>query len=249
MNMHAPSSLSLRRSPGSAAFTLIELLVVISIIAVLAGLLLPVTSAVMKNARKTSCKSTEMQIVAAVNNYQTEYSQYPLPKTATGDYTYGAMSNGAINNHNLDLFNVLRALNTQDTTSTTGTLNSRRIVYFEARNVKSAKAAKDGFTISDDAVGNNGLKFKTGDLIDPFGNMYSVRVDGNYSNAVTNPYSDPSQDATDPADSATTATLKTIIRTGVVSYSYGDDGKPGKDGDIGSEPWTPTPGDDVVSWQ
>ncbi len=50
---------------------------VISIIAVLAGLLLPVVSKVTENARKVSAKSTETQIVSAVNSFQTDYGQYP----------------------------------------------------------------------------------------------------------------------------------------------------------------------------
>ena len=64
--------------PRRAAFTLIELLVVISIIAVLAGLLLPVVSKVTENARKVSAKSTETQIVSAINSFQTDYGQYPV---------------------------------------------------------------------------------------------------------------------------------------------------------------------------
>ena len=65
----------LRPRTGSG-FTLIELLVVITIIAILAGLLLPVVNSVLNNAHKTEAKSTEMQIVAAVKNYYTEYGQY-----------------------------------------------------------------------------------------------------------------------------------------------------------------------------
>ncbi len=253
MNISSILPLKHGRSPRSAAFTLIELLVVISIIAVLAGLLLPVVNTVMKNARKTSCKVTENQIVAAVNSYQTEYSQYPIPSTATGDFTYGVASNGNATNHNGDLFNVLRALNTLDGTSPTGTLNSRRIVYFEAKNVKNATAPKDGFVLAADSKGTLNVPFKPGDLIDPFGNMYCVRIDGNYSNALVNPYADAGKDATDTPDTTGSGTsdsqAKRLIRTGAVAYSVGDDGQMGDKGTVGAEPYSPTPGDDVVSWQ
>ncbi len=55
----------LRRSRH--AFTLIELLVVVAIIGILAGLLMPVFSAVRASADKTTCLSHLKQMVAATN--------------------------------------------------------------------------------------------------------------------------------------------------------------------------------------
>ena len=233
-----------RRHFNSSAFTLIELLVVITIIAVLAGLLLPVTASVMRTARKTSAKSTEMQIVAAVNSYQTEYSQYPIPSDFSN--TDGSKDYGYDNTtvHNGQLFDVLRAINSQDTSSSTGTLNSRRIVYFEAKNVKNVTTPKDGFIVTGTPTGNQSVKMAIGDLIDPFGNLYCIRMDANYNNDVPNPYAIP-----DAAPSDTNTDPKSIIRTGVIAWSVGEDGLLGDKGAQVSSPYTPTPGDDVVSWQ
>ena len=234
------------RPPSRRAFTLIELLVVITIIAVLAGLLLPVTQKVMENSRKVSAKSSESQIVAAVNAYQTDYGQYPV-SVATGatpiDTTYGIDSA----THNNTLFNVLRALNNADSNGVL--LNSRRVVYFESKDVKNATNPRDGFIYTGSPKGNpNGkpvITLSQGDFVDPWGNMYAVRIDTGYTNLVKTPYADPSATADDTAAASSNTSDATVLRTGVISWSVGNDGVLG----TVVTPYTPTPGDDVCSWQ
>jgi prepilin-type N-terminal cleavage/methylation domain-containing protein len=70
-----------RRGGG---FTLIELLVVISIIAVLAGMLLPAINMVRASARKTSCGSQQHQIIIAALSYANDQEQlWPVRPTGT----------------------------------------------------------------------------------------------------------------------------------------------------------------------
>lgn len=72
----------------SRGFTLIELLVVISIIAILAGMLLPVIGVVREMARQAQCGKNQSQIIGAMVAYGTnEGVAYPNPVSATGTWT------------------------------------------------------------------------------------------------------------------------------------------------------------------
>lgn len=75
MNTHSRYSRVFQRG-----FTLIELLVVIAIIAILAGMLMPALAKVKRKAQIKMCQTEIGGIVAAINQYQAEYSRYPYPK-------------------------------------------------------------------------------------------------------------------------------------------------------------------------
>jgi len=62
---------------SSQAFTLMELLVVIGIIAVLAGLLLPVVSGIQGNVRKSESSNNLRQLVVAARLYAAENNNFP----------------------------------------------------------------------------------------------------------------------------------------------------------------------------
>jgi prepilin-type N-terminal cleavage/methylation domain-containing protein/prepilin-type processing-associated H-X9-DG protein len=71
------------RSKPTSAFTLIELLVVLAVVAILAGLLLPVISRSLEAGRSTACLSNLRQIGTALQLYVDEHdNRLPVMKDA-----------------------------------------------------------------------------------------------------------------------------------------------------------------------
>lgn len=87
-----------------AAFTLIELLVVITIIAILAGLLLPAIGSVKRRAKVTKVQTVVANLTTAFRAYYTEYGKWPVSTAGDLDMTNSFVSllngqdiNGPIN--------------------------------------------------------------------------------------------------------------------------------------------------------
>jgi prepilin-type N-terminal cleavage/methylation domain-containing protein len=203
------------------AFTLIELLVVIAIIAILVGLLFPAFKAVQSQAKQTQAKNDLTQIVNAVNAFYTDYGKYPILQTV--DTTFGPGGNPTTNQ---TLLTELRGCTAAaGSCPAAATINTRQIVFISPPDVKNSASPRSGIGTTGGAGGNIGQYF------DPWGTNYVIKIDGDYSNQVANPYT---------ANAGATPNLQ----LGVIAWSLGMDAAGGS-GDKNAS----TAADDVISWQ
>lgn len=162
---------NLKVSPAVArtgAFTLLELLVVITIIGVLAGLMFPAANGALRRAAKSHASNTAYNLKTAISAYYTEYRKYPAEGGGEGDQDFRT------NNQLMDI--LLGA----DNEAEDGGLNPRRIVFYTG---KEAKPKGDGTYIKGIVLTGGG----SGELWDPWGEYYYVRLDTDYNSRVSRP--------------------------------------------------------------
>ena len=209
-------------------FTLIELIVVILVIATLAALLVPAAQRTLDRAKSAQAKNDVTQIVTAVNAYYTEYGKYPLAAGITTDAAaIFATDNSAV-------MNALRGGVNGDT------LNTRKIVFLSPRQIGSGTK---GGVADTPASGNPGIYYDVwGKKPNPAltgSGVYHIAIDGDYDNQITtNPYG------------ANNGAGPLALRQGVIAWSLGKDGGPGKvtsSNPTGNNIFTGS--DDIISWQ
>ncbi len=162
------------RSLVQSGFTLVELLVVITIIAILASLAIPVTNAVMKNANTLRIKATMKDLQVAIGHYRTEYNRFPV---AISGASGGKDIDPILTNGTNSIITVLMAATGPDANST---MNRRNIKFIDLPYAKNTTS----FGVVDPSGGSGGADLK---LVDIWGQPYTIYLDSNYDNRITNP--------------------------------------------------------------
>ncbi len=164
---------------SSTGFTLIELIVVISIILILGGLMFPAANGALRKAEKSHAENEAHNLKNAISAYFTEYRKYPVdPKDSPSETDEMLTDN--------KLMDVLLG---SDPEAEPGGLNPRRIAFYTGKQAKKAGGGKFRKGVSLEADG-------TGELWDPWGEYFSVRLDLDYNSRVEKPQWDTTTDAT-----------------------------------------------------
>lgn len=240
-------------------FTLVELLIVISVIAILAGLLLPAIGKVKDKARKVQAKAGAHALVIAIKSYESTYGLLPWncgscssPTCTTNTVAhpkdavwYDWASTGA--NDNKACYDTLMQILTKTDIIAGGTgaaLNKK-----DEGNTRSIKFmdAPIGFnTLNDDTT-----KPLTGSFRDPWGNRYGIAMDLDYlDNQVTLPVA---------AASIPDYSTSRVLNGSIFIWSFGSNAAPGGLGATAGNDWGSSTGkntsnpkynrDDVATWK
>ncbi len=86
----------MKQKTNSQGFTLIELLVVIAIIAILAGLLFPALTTVLRKGKESTARTEMKGIETAVKAYMNEYGKLPVSDTDQGIADRSYSTNNAV---------------------------------------------------------------------------------------------------------------------------------------------------------
>jgi prepilin-type N-terminal cleavage/methylation domain-containing protein len=231
---YSPPQSLLFTSRGARGFTLIEMLVVIAIIAILAGLLLPVLSKVKGKARVASARSDMQNLIAAITAYEAEYSRPPASPQAEAevngttkpDFTYGTA--GIVNGYGYESDNrvVMNIILNRDAAPNDGfKRNPRRLVTY------NPKIAPDPLS--------HGVNMTNGVINDPWGSPYIITIDMNEDNKCKDAYYSPTPSAGEPSRE---------IPGPVVIWSLGPDRR-FKNSPPNPVPNTDENADNILSWK
>lgn len=157
------------------AFTLVELLVVVVIIAILASLAVPVTNSVMRRANELRTKAVMKDLEVAISNFRAEYNRMPI---TISNNSGGSDIQPILTNDQTPLIAVLMAMGDPNSNAEAKSFNTRWIKFIDLAIAKNGQSF--GVILSGGATGNMRL-------VDIWGMPYSIIIDSNLDNQITNP--------------------------------------------------------------
>ena len=169
-------------------FTLVELLTVIAVIAILAGIAIPVVVGMQSKGKETAARADMNAIKLALTQFKADYSIFPVTG-ATGDTLYHAgFSSPNTTNGDQAIDTLISHLtliapapkggtgaDKNDPVDFTSTLNKKKRKYLDA----PAKPAEALFEV--DSTTNPKIGFMK---LDPWGRRYNIALDTDYNKKI-----------------------------------------------------------------
>lgn len=193
---------------------MVELLTVIAVIAILAGIAVPVVVGMQSKGRETSARADMNAIKMALTQFKADYSVFPV--TASGDTLYHAGFDSKKDDEDID--NLLAHLtliqpkpkggtgdDKNDPVDFSSTINKKKRKYLDA----PAKPVTGKFE-----VGSGDDKYQSGFMkLDPWGRRYNIALDTSFDKklALTEKFLSISENTT----------VKETIVGDIAIYSYG----------------------------
>ena len=153
-------------------FTLVEMLVVIAIIAVLAGILVPVIARAKTKAKVATVRIQMAELDGAIKSYNNDYERYPMPKTDPADpkvfkpNIWGDSSFHALFGRGHDNGKVMEIL-----TGNNPSRNPKKNKYLAPK-----ESGANASTMKGNRMGGVSTE---GRYFDPFGNEFVISMDKN----------------------------------------------------------------------
>lgn len=148
------------RTVSRSGFTLVELLVVIGVIGLLSAILLPITNAAIRSARKATAQRQINDLAGAIKRYFAEYNKMPI---LTGNGKAGDL---AVSTNSAVLFGLLANSDKFADEAALKQGNPRGIIF-----------------LSLDRAGEESLE-KNGVYADPWGNPYVILLDTDFDDRI-----------------------------------------------------------------
>ena len=193
-------------------FTLVELLTVIAVIAILAGIAVPVVIGMQSKGKETSARADMNAIKLALTQFKADYSVFPVaqPSPAADTLLKAAFKSGDTNN-DTDNDAMIAELTTIQTTP--GTNDVPQDVTSFTYNKKKRKYLDAPAKPVVPAVGSKGFM-----KLDPWGRRYNIALDTDYNKKLVLTNTFLGLESSDPNE--------TIVGD-VAVYSYGTAEEPG----------------------
>lgn len=164
-------------------FTLVELLTVIAVIAILAGIAVPVIVGMSNKGKETTARADMNSIKLALTQFKSDYSVWPVSGGADVFYSASFTNPAETGKNDGDIDNLMQELTMISITPGTDDVPAAYTSTFNTKKRKYLNVPAKPVT----PLLPNGTTTRGFFKIDPWGRRYNIAIDGNYDKRLALP--------------------------------------------------------------